>query len=93
MKFGLGTNLSKTNISPLSKFENDIPFLTLSNMDPFRESIPVAHLTNDPLLGIIRLVSLQPKNKHFLTSDTHSCMCVSVGKKCYFFVKFCKSTK
>ena len=29
-----------------------------------------------------------PKNKHFLPPDTHSCVCVSGGKKCLFFGNF-----
>ena len=28
-----------------------------------------------------------PKNEHFLPSDTHTCVCVSRGKKCSFFVE------
>ena len=29
-----------------------------------------------------------PKNEHFLSPDTHTCVCVSEGKKCSFFGKF-----
>ena len=29
-----------------------------------------------------------PKNEHFLSPDTHMCVCVSEGKKCSFFGKF-----
>ena len=29
-----------------------------------------------------------PKNEHFLPRDTHTCVCVSGGKKCSFFRKF-----
>ena len=29
-----------------------------------------------------------PKNKHFLSLDTHTYVCVSGGKKCSFFGKF-----
>ena len=29
-----------------------------------------------------------PKNKHFFPLDTHTCVCVSGGKKCSFFGKF-----
>ena len=29
-----------------------------------------------------------PKNKHFLPPDTHTCVCVSGGKKCLFFGNF-----
>ena len=28
------------------------------------------------------------KNKNFLSTDTHTCVCVSGGKKCLFFRKF-----
>ena len=34
-----------------------------------------------------------PKNQHFLPPDTHTYMCVSEGKKCYFFGKFAERTK
>ena len=29
-----------------------------------------------------------PKNRHFLPPDTHTCVCVSGGKKCLFFGNF-----
>ena len=46
------------------------------------------------LRGIIHLVRMQdfPKNLYFLPPDTHMCVCVSGGKKCKFFGKFCVRT-
>ena len=35
----------------------------------------------------------QMSNEHFLPPDTHTYVCVSGGKKCYFFGKFCVHTK
>ena len=29
-----------------------------------------------------------PKNEHFVSPDTHRCVCISEGKKCSFFGKF-----
>ena len=45
--------------------------------------------------GIIHLIRTQnfPKNQHFLPPDTHTYVCESGGKKCYFFEKFCVRTK
>ena len=39
-------------------------------------------------LGIIHLVHTQnfpKKNRHFSPPDTHTCVCVSGGEKCFFF--------
>ena len=46
-------------------------------------------------LGIIHFVTTQhfPKNQHFLPPHTHTCLCVSGGKKRWFFGRFCKHTK
>ena len=45
--------------------------------------------------GVIHLVRTQnfPKNQHFLPPDMHTYVCVSWGKKCWFFGKFCVRTK
>ena len=45
--------------------------------------------------GIIHVVRTQnfPKSWHFLPPDTHTYICVSGGKKCYFFGKFCVHNK
>ena len=42
-------------------------------------------------MGIIHLLRLQNflKNQHFLPPDTLTHVCVSMGKKCLFFGKFC----
>ena len=46
-------------------------------------------------LGIIHLVRRQIflKNYYFLPPDMHTFVCVSGGKKCQFFGKFCVRTK
>ena len=47
------------------------------------------------LIGIVHLVRTQnfPKNQHFLSPDKRTYVCVSGGKKCWFFGKFCMRTK
>ena len=46
-------------------------------------------------IEIIHLLRSQnfPKNLHFLPLGTHTYVCVSSGKKCYFFGKFCERNK
>ena len=46
-------------------------------------------------MGVNHLASTQnfPKNLHLLSSDTHTYVCVSEGKKCRFFGKFDIRTK
>ena len=41
-------------------------------------------------MGVKRKLSTPnfPGNEHFLPPDTHTCVCVSGGKKCSFFEKF-----
>ena len=55
----------------------------------------LADSANAMVIGIIHLVRTQnvPKNLHFSPLDTHTYVCVSGGKKCKFFGKFCVRTK
>ena len=45
--------------------------------------------------GIICLTRSQSfsKNQHFILPDTHTHVCVSGGKKCWFFQKLCERTE
>lgn len=54
-------------------------------------NLGVFHLTE----GVIHLVNLQKvfKKSNLLNPDTHTFMCISEDKKCYFFWKACIRTK
>ena len=62
-------------------------------LNPFMynvENLSIIRQKYESLNGVTRKQSTPhfPKNEHFLPSNTHKCVCVLGGKKCWFFGKF-----
>ena len=64
--------------------------LCLQNVCTYRLNTSVISKRADLKTGVSRKQSTPkfPKNQHFLPPDTHTCVCVSGGKKCLFSRNF-----
>ena len=91
--------MSPKNIPPLTQFWClDLNFEHIRDFDSFLANVPFISIFSSVLQQLQRDHSFSTFAKFsekitFLTPDTHIYMCVSRGKKCQFFGKFCVCTK